>query len=98
MVADLELCEAAPNGYAVMKFGRLTGDSADAAGLRLYGMVNVRFSDQRWIQPAGQVRAMRLLRLTDDGYRIVTTAEAGVRFEVDEPFRMSFDPVQLLDL
>jgi hypothetical protein len=41
---------------------------------------------------------MRLLRLTDDGYRIVTTAEAGVRFEVDEPFRMSFDPVQLLDL
>jgi Uma2 family endonuclease len=147
--------EAAPSGYTATKFGRLTGDAADAADLRLYGTVNVQFTTQRWIQPdftvvrrpadsvwvpaadvelvgefmspssrrqdridkpalcaaAGvpyymlgkvnrrdKVASLRLLRLTGEEYHVVAEAEAGGLFEVDEPFAMSFDPVQLLDL
>jgi hypothetical protein len=36
--------------------------------------------------------------LQDDGYRLVAKASAGEPFEVVDPFKMSFDPVELLDL
>ena len=39
-----------------------------------------------------------LSKLTGDHYRTVATGQVGQRFEVDEPFAMSFDPIQLLEL
>nr|WP_232327996.1 Uma2 family endonuclease [Kibdelosporangium sp. MJ126-NF4]CEL15836.1 hypothetical protein [Kibdelosporangium sp. MJ126-NF4]CTQ93761.1 hypothetical protein [Kibdelosporangium sp. MJ126-NF4] len=42
--------------------------------------------------------SVRLWRLTDDGYQLIANASAGERFEMDEPFAMSFDPIELLDL
>jgi hypothetical protein len=142
---------AASKAYAAMKFARLVGDSSDAAGLRLYGMVNLRFSDEQWIQPdfamvrrpldgmwveakdvvvVGEFTApsarrdqralcatfgipyyltgetsrldkyatLQLFRLAENGYQLVKAVGAGGRFEVDKPFPMSFDPIQLLDL
>jgi Uma2 family endonuclease len=47
---------------------------------------------------AEKYAAIQLSTLVDGKYELVTTAEAGQLFEVDEPFPMSFDPVQLLDL
>jgi Uma2 family endonuclease len=147
--------EAAPNGYAVMKFGYLHMEPARAVGLRLYGTVNMRMSPQRWIQPdltvvrkpsegawvqaedvvlvgefispssrgrdkidkpalcaaagiayylTGEVSltdefaAVAMWRLTENGYQLIAKASAGERFEVDQPFKMSFDPIELLDL
>jgi Uma2 family endonuclease len=42
--------------------------------------------------------SVRLWRLTNAEYTLVAKASAGERFEVDEPFKMSFDPIELLDL
>jgi hypothetical protein len=42
--------------------------------------------------------AIRLWRLTAGRYKLIADAKAGRLFEVDEPFKMAFDPVELLDL
>lgn len=42
--------------------------------------------------------SLRLSRLTDGEYVTVAEAAAGELFEVTEPFEVSFDPVELLDL
>lgn len=41
--------------------------------------------------------SLHLLHLTDGHYRPVAVALAGERFHTDQPFAMSFDPIQLLE-
>jgi Uma2 family endonuclease len=61
-----------------------------AAGVPYYMTIEISSTD-------GTVR-VELWRLVAGRYRLLRAAEAGERFETDEPFSMSFDPVELLDL
>jgi Uma2 family endonuclease len=47
---------------------------------------------------AQEFASLRLLRLVQGEYVPVAEATVGERFEVAEPFEVSFDPVELLDL
>jgi Uma2 family endonuclease len=60
------------------------------AGIPFYLTGEVSFADEQ--------ASVRLWRLTNAEYILVAKASAGERFEVDEPFKMSFDPIELLDL
>lgn len=47
---------------------------------------------------ADRYATVALSRLTKNGYQLIAKASVGDLFEVDEPFKMSFDPIELLDL
>jgi Uma2 family endonuclease len=61
-----------------------------AAGIAYYLTGQVSLTDED--------ATVAMWRLTENGYQLVAKASAGERFEVDEPFKMSFDPIELLDL
>ncbi|WP_132110805.1 Uma2 family endonuclease [Actinocrispum wychmicini] len=65
-------------------------DICAAAGIPYYLAAEVSLRDK--------FAVARLQRLTSDGYQLVASAQVGELFEVSEPFAMSFDPVELLDL
>ncbi|MFD1048559.1 Uma2 family endonuclease [Kibdelosporangium lantanae] len=61
-----------------------------AAGIPYYMTIEISSADKT-------VR-IKLWKLVGGRYRPLRVADAGERFETDEPFPMSFDPVELLDL
>jgi len=147
--------EAAPNVVAAIELRTLCKRSARALGLWAYTTLNLRFGEQRWIQPDfavmrnqvpgvwadvsdavivgefvspssrrndrvdkprmcaeagvpyyfyGQVDlrrqrvSLRLDRLVGGAYEKIVEASVGEKFEMTEPFGVSFDPIELLDL
>lgn len=44
-------CEGAWNSYGEMELGALLREPARRAGFRVYSRVNMRFGEQRWIEP-----------------------------------------------
>ncbi|HEX3787074.1 MAG TPA: hypothetical protein VHW44_04380 [Pseudonocardiaceae bacterium] len=48
--------------------------------------------------PRRRRASLQLSRLVGDRYELVAEAKVGERFEIDEPFRVAFHPVDLLAL
>jgi hypothetical protein len=64
----------------------------------IYAEAGIPYHLYGQVDPERKFASVRLGKLVDGQYEPIAEAKVGERFEMSEPFRVSFDPIELLDL